>query len=230
MTDTANLGITNLEGSSSQKHVAVNEGWRTLDALSQLGVIDKDLTAPPGAPSDGDTYIVGPAPTGLWAGQADNIAYYGDGAWFFYPPKAGWLAVVNDENEAYRYTGASWIILGSTTGASTEHATLEEELTGLSGASVSTSIVFPTRSIILAASVKVSTAITGATSFLCGRSLGASEFGSLLGIALGSNNIGVIGPTAIYANEPVVLTATGGNFTAGAVKVSLHYIALAGPE
>lgn len=230
MTDTANLGITNVAAASSQKHVAVNEGWRTLDALSQIGVIDKDLSAPPVSPADGDTYIVGVSPTGLWAGQANNIAYYTEGAWFFYPPKNGWLAVVNDEDALYRYSGAAWGLFGGGSGgASTTNATLEEELTGLSGANVSTSIMFPTRSVILAASVLVTNTITGATSFLCGRSAGSSEFGGSLGVANGSNNIGAIGPMAIYADEPVVLTATGGNFTGGDVKVSLHYIALSGP-
>lgn len=231
MTDTANLGITNLAAASSQKHVAVNEGWRTVDALAQIGVIDKDLSAPPASPNDGDTYIVGANPTGLWVDQADKVAYYAEGAWFFYAPKNGWLAVVNDEDVLYRYIGSAWKVFGGGAGgASTSLVTLEEDLTGLTGFTVSTSIVFPSRSIILAASVLVTATITGASSFECGRSTGNSQFGGFLSVANGSSNIGAIGPTAIYADEPVVLTSQGSNFTGGDVKVSLHYIALSGPS
>lgn len=109
MTDTPKLGITNVDAGSSQKHVAVNEGWQDLDALVQLGVIDKDLNTPPGSPTAGDTYIVGPAPTGLWATQAGNVAYY-NGAWFFHKPNSGWLTYVADESSIYVHNGTSWSI------------------------------------------------------------------------------------------------------------------------
>ena len=52
----------------------------TLNAIARLkmggGVIDRDLTAPPGSESPGDAYIVGPAATGDWAGLDDAIVVY----------------------------------------------------------------------------------------------------------------------------------------------------------
>ena len=42
----------------AQKHVTHNEALRLLDGLVQLSVLDRDLTAPPGSPADGDRYIV----------------------------------------------------------------------------------------------------------------------------------------------------------------------------
>ncbi|NIP67909.1 MAG: DUF2793 domain-containing protein, partial [Planctomycetales bacterium] len=40
----------------------------------QDGVIDKDLTAPPGSPSNGDRYIIPTGATGAWAGHETEIA------------------------------------------------------------------------------------------------------------------------------------------------------------
>jgi len=45
-------------------------------------------------------------------------------------------------------------------------------------------------------------------------------------VAATSTNIGVIGPTAFYSDTTVTLTANGGDFTAGAVRVSIQYIQL----
>jgi hypothetical protein len=81
-----------------------------LDALVQLAVLDKDLSAPPGSPAEGDCYIVGASPTGAWAGQANNIAAFQDAAWAFYVPSEGWLAWVADEDALYAFSGTSWIV------------------------------------------------------------------------------------------------------------------------
>jgi len=41
---------------------------------------------------------------------------------------------------------------------------------------------------------------------------------------LGSSNSGVTGPTAIYADTPIRITANGGNFTGGKVRFAIHYM------
>ena len=74
----------------------------------QQAVIDKDLTAPPGSPSEGDRYIVGPSATGDWAGQDDKIAWYYNSAWNFDTPAEGWKTWVKDEDTTYQYTGSAW--------------------------------------------------------------------------------------------------------------------------
>jgi len=54
MTDTTpNLALPELIAAQAQKHVTVNEALRALDALVQLAVLDRDLTAPPGSPAEG---------------------------------------------------------------------------------------------------------------------------------------------------------------------------------
>jgi len=115
--------------------------------------------------------------------------------------------------------------LGSTIGV----AVLEQTVSGLSGAAVTSSIEIPNRAIVLGVSTRVVTAITGAASFDCGIAGEAEKFGATLGIAAGSANVGVIGPQAFYANTPIVLTARGGSFTGGAVRTAIHHLTLGAP-
>jgi hypothetical protein len=115
---------------------------------------------------------------------------------------------------------------------STLQISLIEDTITCSGASSASTQQIPNRAIVLAVSVRVATAITGATSFNVdattssgGGAGGASgQFGSGLGVAAGSTNVGVIGPTAWYASSTIKLTAGGGAFTGGQVRISIQYL------
>ncbi len=108
MIDTANLGLPCIEGSQAQKHVTHNEALRILDTLVQLAVLDRDLTAPPGSPSEGQRWIVKTGATGAWAGHANAIAAWQDGVWQFSVPYAGWVAFVVDEATLLVWNGSAW--------------------------------------------------------------------------------------------------------------------------
>jgi hypothetical protein len=110
-------------------------------------------------------------------------------------------------------------------GAATMLMAVEEEIP-LSGATESTTIAFPNQCLILGASVRVTEAITGASSFDVGDGSNVDRFGGSLGTSLGSTNQGTIGGAGNYSSTNVVLTANGGNFTGGKVRVVLHYIRL----
>jgi len=116
MADTNRLVLPLLAASQAQKHVTVNEALKLLDAIIQAGVIDKDLTAPPGGESEGDIYIVGASATGAWAGQDDDLAIYQDGAWVFVTPLDGFIAFVADETTLYVYN-SGWTSLAGLLGA-----------------------------------------------------------------------------------------------------------------
>lgn len=235
MTDTPKLGITKLDPGQSQKHVTVNEGFVVLDVLVQANVIDKDLTSAPGSPTEGDTYIIASGATGVWAGHDNKLAYYDGSGWLVYDPFAGLRVYVVDENLIYRYND-NWGVMPSNVAAESAHKAqmgfyiLEEELTGLSGATVDSTIQIPNGAIVFNTSVRVTTTITGATSFDCGEPGNTNRFGSSLNTAVGSTNLGVIGPTAFYADTAIRLTANGGNFTAGAVRVAIHYYLPQAPQ
>ena len=114
-------------------------------------------------------------------------------------------------------------------GASIQAFVAETLLSGLSGASVMASNFIPANCIVLAVGARVITTITGATSFEVGVSGALAQFGSGIGLTAGTTNYGLMGPTAFYSATSVVLTAAGANFTAGAVRLSVHCL-LANPS
>lgn len=234
MTTTPNLQLPYLIAAQAQKHVTHNEALRALDALLHLSVIDRDLAAPPASPADGDRYVVAAGATGAWSGKSGSVAAFQDGAWAFYQPRTGWICFVADEAAMLAWSGWAWVSMSgsggpsgtlavSTHGATIGAAIIEEELT-LAGASTDTTIAIPDRAIVLAVSTRTTVAITGATSYGCGIAGDTTKYGNLLGIAAGSSNSGVTGPTAFYAATPIRITANGGSFTAGKVRVAIQYL------
>lgn len=108
MSDTPHLGLPLLAPSQAQKHVTLNEALMALDAIVQLAVIDRGTNAPPPSSTDGDRHIVGSAPTGDWAGQADAVAVRLDGLWRFFAPRPGWTAFVEAEGRLVTWQNAAW--------------------------------------------------------------------------------------------------------------------------
>ncbi len=237
---TPNLSLPLLAAAQAQKHVTVNEALSRLDGLVQLSVISSALTAPPATPTEGDRYIVAAGATGAWAGWDDSIALFSGGAWLRLIPQTGWLAWDQASGLALVWTGSAWSgldvamallrraasvrIAEGAASSAIDIVTAEELLAGLSGASVTSSITIPDRAIVLAVSTRTVTAITGATSYDCGIAGTPAKFGGSLGISAGSTNVGVIGPQAFYAPTPIVLTANGGNFTGGDVRIAIQYM------
>jgi len=106
--ETTHLKLPYILANQAQKHVTHNEAIRLLDALVQMSVISRTLTAPPGSPSDGDRYIVAAGATGAWAGWDWNIAYYVDGGWTRLVPNPGWTAWVDTEALLFTWDGSAW--------------------------------------------------------------------------------------------------------------------------
>jgi hypothetical protein len=106
-----------------------------------------------------------------------------------------------------------------------------ETLVTLSGSSTNASIQIPANCIVLAVGARVATAITGSgvTSYEVGVSGNLSQFGSSLSLSAGSTNYGLIGPTAFYSATTLTITAQGGSFSAGQVRLSISYL-LANPS
>ncbi|MDR6533623.1 hypothetical protein J2800_004389 [Caulobacter rhizosphaerae] len=232
-TTTPRLSLPFLAAGQAQKHITVNEALGRLDGLVQLAVQSRTVAAQPASPADGAMHILPTGATGAaWFDKAAGLlAHYVDGVWAALTPRAGWLAWIIDEGLALIHDGENWTPLSSTFKAltaarspffaATRFEILEQEVT-LSGASVATTVMIPARAIVLGVSTRTSAAITGATSYSCGVAGEAGKFGAALGVAKNASNVGVIGPTAYYADTPVVITAAGGAFTGGKVRVSIH--------
>lgn len=78
--------------------------WKKVAQRLRTDILDRNLTAPPSIPADGDRYIVagaGGTATGAWAGQEHSIAVYNadtsPGSWDFYTPYEGELVYICDE-------------------------------------------------------------------------------------------------------------------------------------
>lgn len=108
MADTSKLVLPLVASNQAQKHVTVNEALTRLDALVQLSVINRTLTAPPGSPADGDRHIIASGATGAWAGRDLNVAAWQNGAWTFLVPRNGWTLWVEADSALYTWTGSAW--------------------------------------------------------------------------------------------------------------------------
>lgn len=240
MADTTRLQLPLIAAAQAQKHVTHNLALKRLDALTQASVIDRTHTAPPASPADSDCYIIAATATGAWAGKENKIAAYVDGAWTYFSPVQGWLVYDQDNDDLVTYNGSAWVSFASSlgaiqlsdevliaeaaNGAAMRMMVKEELLATSSGTTIDSTIVIPNRAIVLGVSCRTVTTVTGATSFDCGISGEQSKFGGSLGVAAGSTNMGVIGPTAFYSDTPVRLTANGGSFSGGSVRIAIHYI------
>ena len=231
MTDTPRLSLPVIEAAQAQKHVTHNEALVLLDALVQLTVESRTLAAPPGSPAEGACYIPAAGATGAWGGWDGQIAVY-SGGWLRIVPLSGLKAWVKTERLTITFEDGVWrdgIALTASGGRVTLRAK-EEELT-LAGAFVETAdaAFIPDRAIVLGVAARTTLAVTGATSYAVGISGEATKFGDLLGIALGSTNVGVIGPTAFYADTKVRVSANGGSFTGGKVRLVCYFLEMSAP-
>ena len=113
-----------LAAAQAQKHVTHNEALRSLDALVQISVRDRNLATPPAAPLDGDRYLVAANGADDWSGKDEEIAAFQDNAWMFYAPREGWLAWVADEDKLLVFDGAAWSEVSGSGGGSVNPAAL----------------------------------------------------------------------------------------------------------
>ena len=237
MTDSPLLQLPYVAAAQAQKHVTVNESLRRLDALVQLSAKSAIVADPPGAPAEGDRYLVAALATGAWVGQEGAIAAYQDGAWAFYAPVAGWRLYIEDESATIAYDGAAWTSAGQvaarspTSRASASIRVLEEDHTLSAGATSDTTIQIPDRAVVIGVTGRVTQAITGATSWDLGVSGATNRYGNTIGVVADSTVNGVSGqPVAYFADTPLRLTANGGSFSGGVVRLAIHYIILSVPD
>ncbi len=110
MEQSPRLALSYVAPSQAQKHVTVNETFRRLDALVQLSVRSRSVSAEPGAPAEGDGYILPASPSGTaWDYYAEkDIAVYQDGAWIAVAPVEGLRAYVADEAIIVAFDGTAW--------------------------------------------------------------------------------------------------------------------------
>ena len=86
----------------------MDSNLKRVGAVLGLSVKDRDLTAPPASPVNGDRYIIPAAATGVWAGKTNQIAVRINDAWEYHVPKIGWLCFIEDEAKLSAFKAAGW--------------------------------------------------------------------------------------------------------------------------
>lgn len=106
---TTHLLMPFIAASQAQKHITHNEALALLDALVHLSVIDNALSTPPGAPAEGDRYIVAAAATDDWTGWEGSVAAFIGGIWVELTPNTGWVVWVESASGRFVYSGGGWV-------------------------------------------------------------------------------------------------------------------------
>ncbi|HEY0034180.1 MAG TPA: DUF2793 domain-containing protein [Devosia sp.] len=113
MDQTPRLSLPFIVPSQAQKHITHNEAIQALDALVQPIVESRVIATPPGAPVEGEAYLVPPGATGTWAGHAYDLAAFQSGAWHFLEPAEGWQVFNRADSTQLVFSGGEWVALAS---------------------------------------------------------------------------------------------------------------------
>lgn len=108
MVDSVNNGIPFVPENTIDPAAGLNLSLNTIDALLQVLVQTVGANTPPGSPVNGARYIVGTAPTGAWAGQANKLARYLDSAWQFFNAR---YALNAADGSLYVRSASTWVVV-----------------------------------------------------------------------------------------------------------------------
>ncbi len=227
MAETSQLGLPLLQPAQAQKHVTVNEALARLDGLVQLRLQSRSLDVPPEAADEGWVWAVPMAATGAWTGQGGRLAVAVNGGWAFADPQRGWRGWIVDENCEALHDGAGWragILALSPFNAAMAFRVVELEHEVAPGAQSQTYDVIPHGTLLFAVTARVVEAIGGTVaSWSLGNPGAEDRFGSGLGLGVGSYTRGLLStPMAYYSDTSLLLTAAGGTFEGGRVRLALH--------
>ena len=107
---TPRLGLPYLAAAQAQKHVTVNEGLAALDTLVACTVESRTLAAQPASPTDGQSWLLPAAATGVeWAlHPVGTLLRFEAGAWTVLAVVPGQVAYLRDEDAVVVRTASAW--------------------------------------------------------------------------------------------------------------------------
>lgn len=110
MTNSPRLSLPFLAAGQAQKEFFHNEALLALDALVGAAVDGMQVNAPPASPASGTCFVVGSAPTGDFAGKANQLAAFSAAGWRFHPPAEGLTVVLKTDGRTATFRSGSWTI------------------------------------------------------------------------------------------------------------------------
>lgn len=233
--DTMRLGMPLLQPSQAQKHVTVNEALMRLDGLVNLVLQSTSTSLPPDLALDGQCWAVPFGGQDAWAGQDGKIAIGSNGGWVFVAPGRGMQAFVADRGCQAVHDGSSWVpgamslgAFGSAMCAEFAEADVQVE----AGGSFDTGVTIPANAMVIGAVARVTQTLSGSlSSWRLGHADATNRFGQGLGKASGSWTRGMLGsPMTYYTPQTLLMTAEGGSFSGGRVRLSVHWLELRLPS
>jgi len=90
----------------SQKALFVNEAHALTDLLLHPA-LEGETNDPPATPVEGETWLIGDTPTGVWADHAGQLASFQAGAWIYVTPRDGLRALDKSTGQDIRFV-SSW--------------------------------------------------------------------------------------------------------------------------
>lgn len=234
MASTYQFGLPLLAAAQAQKHVTVNEALVRLDGLTHMTLQSVSQVAAPASAEDGQSWGIPLGPSGAWAGHGGEVAIWSNGGWVYVQPQTGWRGWVVDVHAPALWDGATWALGGVAASPNRAVAGLqvmEFDHSVSAGGTSTTSVLIPQNAMVFAATARIKTAFAGSLSgWDFGVAGAATRYGSGLGLAQGSYVSGITGqPVTYYADTPLVLTATGGSFASGVLRVAVHYFTATPP-
>jgi hypothetical protein len=141
---------------------------------------------------------------------------------------------VLDTGEAAIWDGTDWrggAVTLTPSGAAMSLKSEEFEVTLSAGSTVTTPVVIPSRALLYGVTGRVVAEITGtATSWDLGVAGDPGRFGTGLGRTLNSWVNGPAAPVVYWAPTALLITAQGGDFAGGALRLIVHYAELSLPD
>ena len=236
MSETARLGLPLVQPSQAQKHVIVNEALTRIDAVAQMVLVSRSVTVPPAPVVEGAAYAVPAGAAGDWAGQDGRVAVGASGGWMFVAPAVGWRGWIADEAAVAVFDGVDWVsgaVSVTAHGAGLVHRTVEIDHPVAAGASSTTAPVIPSHALVHGVTGRVVSEITGtATGWQLGiAGVSPDRYGGGYGTGAGSWARGLTSsPLAYFEDTALTLTAEGGSFAGGTVRLAVHLAELGLPR
>lgn len=223
-----------LQPAQAQKHVTVNESLLRLDGLVNL-VLQSAGSGQPPAVVEGECWWVPQGAVDAWAGQEGRIAIGANGGWVFATPQRGQRAFLRDRGAVAVWDGQQWLGGALTLGlwgGGISAGILEAEVSLGAGAVVATGVMIPSHVLVFGVTARVVEPISGTLgAWALGVEGAADRYGSGLGLGVNSWSQGLLSaPMAVWAPEELLLTASGGAFAGGRLRLAVHYLALRLPD
>lgn len=233
--ETMRLQLPLLQPAQAQKHVTVNEALMRLDGLANAVLESVSQTTPPDAVIDAQCWAVPLGAAGAWAGQSGKVAVGANGGWIFVTPSRGMRAFIVDRGAEAVFDGESWFVGAATMGvmgSGMAFGMAEGQVTVGAGAVFDTNVIIPANVMVIGAVARITQALSGTLqTWRLGTADSDNRFGQGLGKNAGSWARGLLGaPMTYYSGANLRMTAEGGVFAGGRVKLAVHWLELRLPD